>query len=61
MESVAMAMSRELRRSVPWNNMCSMKCEIPACAGASNRDPILIQIPSAADRTLGISSVTRVR
>src|SRR3954447_22923241 len=38
--------------------MCSRKWETPACPGASLRDPVRTQRPSATDRTEAISSVT---
>ena len=48
-------------RSVPLNSRCSRKCETPACAGVSSRDPVLTHIPRATERTEGTSSVTTRR
>ncbi len=45
-------------RSVPLNSRCSRKCETPAWAGVSLRDPVRTHNPSATDRTEGTSSVT---
>src|SRR5438552_177009 len=40
--------------------MCSMKCETPAFASVSSRDPAPIQNPIATERTLGTrSEITR--
>ena len=44
-------------RSVPLNSRCSRKCETPACAGASSREPVRTQRPSATERTEGTTSV----
>src|SRR5205823_1748347 len=52
------SISTELKRSVPLNSRCSRKCEIPACSGASLRDPTPTQKPSAIERTPGTTSVT---
>ena len=48
-------------RSVPLNSRCSRKCETPACAGVSSRDPVLTQSPRATERTEGTTSVTTRR
>ena len=44
-------------RSVPLNSRCSRKWETPACAGASSREPVRTQSPSATERTEGTTSV----
>ena len=38
-----------------------MKCEMPAWAGSSSRDPTPIQTPSAIERTPSMRSVTTRR
>src|SRR5207247_7165565 len=38
--------------------MCSRKCETPAWAGVSSREPVLTHRPSATERTEGTTSVT---
>src|ERR1039458_6705824 len=38
--------------------MCSSRCERPACASFSVREPVPIQKPSATERTAGTRSVT---
>src|SRR2546423_239104 len=58
MPSKIWSISTELKRSVPLKSRCSRKCEIPACSGASLREPTPIQNPSAIDRTEGMASVT---
>ncbi len=52
------AISIAEKRSVPLNSRCSRKCERPAWAGVSSREPVRTQSPSATDRTEGTSSVT---
>src|SRR5690606_28219382 len=42
----------------PLNSRCSRKCETPAWAGVSLREPVRTQRPRATDRTEGTSSVT---
>ena len=44
-------------RSVPLNSRCSRKCETPACAGGSSREPVRTHRPSATERTDGTASV----
>ena len=51
------SISIELKRFVPLKSRCSRKCETPACAGVSLRDPVPTQIPRAIERTEGIASV----
>src|SRR5437879_3586302 len=51
-------MSLALRVGVPLNNRCSRKCEAPAMAGRSSREPALTQMPIVTERTDGIRSVT---
>ena len=46
------------KRAVPLNSRCSRKCETPAWAGVSSREPVRTQSPSATERTEGTSSVT---
>ncbi len=43
---------------MPLKSRCSRKCETPACAGVSFREPVRTQSPSATERTEGTSSVT---
>ena len=38
---------------VPLKSRCSMKCETPARASVSSREPVPIQKPSETERTLG--------
>jgi len=54
----AREMSTALRRGVPLNSMCSMKCATPLSAGVSAREPTGTQIPTVADRSQGTCSVT---
>src|SRR5947209_9605721 len=58
MPSKIWSISTELKRSVPLKSRCSRKCEMPACAGVSFREPTPIQNPSAIERTPGTTSVT---
>ena len=58
MASKVSSISSELKRSVPLNSRCSRKCDSPACAGVSSRDPVRTQKPSATERTPGTRSVT---
>ena len=44
--------------AVPLNSRCSSRCESPASASDSYREPVPIQNPSDTDRTEGIASVT---
>src|SRR5512135_2710954 len=57
-DSMALEMSTALRRCVPLNSMCSMKCATPLSAGVSAREPTGTQIPTVADRNQGTCSVT---
>jgi len=57
-DSMAREMSTALRRGVPLNSMCSMKCATPLSAGVSAREPTGTQIPTVADRSQGTCSVT---
>ena len=59
--SIEDEISSALRRFVPLNRRCSRKCEAPATFKLSSRDPTLTQMPKAAERTAGISSVTMRR
>src|SRR4029078_7890724 len=44
----------------PLKRRCSMKCDAPALASVSSREPAPIQKPIATERTLGIrSEITR--
>ena len=56
--SMASAMSRALRVSVPLNSRCSRKCEAPHSGGDSSREPASTQNDSVAEWESGISSVT---
>src|SRR3954453_7786367 len=47
-----------LRVVVPLNSRCSRKCDEPATAGCSSREPTPTQMPRVADRTPGIVSVS---
>src|SRR4051812_34713229 len=38
--------------------MCSTRCDSPASDSVSATEPVAIQNPSVADRTVGIASVT---
>ncbi len=51
-------MSSAERSGVPLNSRCSRKCEAPASAGVSSREPTPTQTPIEAERTPGIDSVT---
>ena len=57
-ESTDCAISSAVRLLVPLNTMCSMKCARPFRSMDSARDPVPSQIPTEADRTCGIFSVT---
>src|SRR5215208_6984601 len=52
------SISSEAYRLEPLNSRCSSTWERPACSGASARDPVAIQKPSATERTDGMRSVT---
>src|SRR5207249_4097804 len=56
--SIASAMSRADRVSVPLNSRCSRKCEAPASSGASSRDPASTQKPVVTEWASGMHSVT---
>ena len=43
---------------LPLKSRCSRKCEIPACASVSSRDPVPTQKPTHAERTSTMRSVT---
>src|SRR5215218_4023085 len=58
---MAVAISSALRLPVPLNNRCSRKCEEPATASVSSREPTLTQMPTVADNTPGIVSVSTRR
>src|SRR5205823_12621250 len=58
MPSKIWSISTDVKRAVPLNSRCSRKCETPAWAGVSLRDPVRIQGPSAIERIDGIASVT---
>jgi len=45
-ESIDCAISSAVRRSVPLNTMCSMKCAIPLLSGDSPREPVPTQMPT---------------
>jgi hypothetical protein len=60
-ESIDCAISSAVRRSVPLNTMCSMKCAIPLLSGDSPREPVPSQMPTDTERTCGIFSVTTTR
>src|SRR3954452_21215667 len=54
------AISCAVYRCEPLNSMCSLKCDTPALASVSSRDPAPIQKPIATERTLGTrSEITR--
>ena len=59
--STAIAMSRALRSAVPLNSRCSRKCEAPASASDSSRDPTPAQNPIDTERASGTCSVTTRR
>ena len=60
MESTERAMSSAEREVVPLNSMCSMKCEMPVCWGASRREPEPIHTPTETERTCDmVSEITR--
>ena len=42
---------------MPLKSRCSRKCESPASAGLSSREPVRTQRPRATERTEGIASV----
>ena len=50
-ESKTSAISCALYEREPLKSRCSMKCEIPALASRSSRDPAPIQKPSETERT----------
>src|SRR5438552_399201 len=58
MPSKIWSISVELKRSVPLNSRCSRKCETPASATVSSREPVRIQKPRATERTVSIRSET---
>ncbi len=45
-----------VRVGVPLNIMCSRKCDTPASAGVSSRDPVRTKNPTATDRAAGLVS-----
>src|SRR5919202_4228199 len=54
------AISCAVKRAEPLKRRCSMKCETPALASVSSREPAPIQKPRATERTLGTrSEITR--
>src|SRR6476646_6415864 len=54
------AISCAVKRADPLKSRCSMKCETPALASVSSREPEPIQNPSATERPLGTrSEITR--
>src|SRR5690625_267329 len=55
---MASAISRALRFSVPLNNKCSIRCDMPLFSTSSLREPDRTQNPRVTERTCGISSVT---
>jgi hypothetical protein len=60
-ESISMAMSFALRRSVPLKNICSIKCETPPSSGGSWREPTFTHTPMETERDLGsVSDTTRI-
>jgi hypothetical protein len=60
-ESMAEAISKAERRSVPLNSMCSMKWAAPLVRPVSWREPPSTQAPMETDRTWSISSeITRM-
>src|SRR4030065_344654 len=56
--SISRAMSRTVRRGVPLKAMCSRKCVRPFSAPVSSLEPLLSQIPTAAEWKWGTASVT---
>src|SRR5215208_748173 len=57
MPSNSWSISADAKRSVPRNSRCSRKCDSPASAGVSPRDPVATKKPRAADRTELMCSV----
>ena len=59
--SISRAMSSAVRRWVPLNTMCSMKCEMPLSSSGSRRDPERSQMPTETEWTCSIGSVRTTR
>ena len=58
MPSKIWSISSDSYFAVPLNSRCSSRCDSPASASDSYREPVPIQKPSDTDRTEGMASVT---
>ena len=56
MASMRFASSPAEQAGVPLKSMCSMKWAAPLSEDFSSREPVVTQMPSAAERTPGIRS-----